>query len=81
MKKAPPVCGAGKEYINALNKLYSTPSRPNDSSLSTSIHTCQGCGASFRPYREIHDLCWDCFHWNRALEGIEATRCALKGLL
>lgn len=80
MKKAPRTGGAGNEYINALNKLYSTPSRPNNISKDTHKRACQGCGIHFQPYRVSHTLCRDCYHWDRVLSGIVATRLALKEL-
>ena len=39
---------------------------------------CRGCGTLFIPARAHHRLCRDCFHWNRALHGIETARVALR---
>jgi hypothetical protein len=39
---------------------------------------CAGCGAPFSPYRPRHRICGDCYHWHKALTGIEATRLALR---
>ena len=39
---------------------------------------CRSCGAPFVPARIHHRLCGDCWHWNKALSGIEAARLALR---
>ena len=74
MKKAPHKDGAGSEYINALNKPYSTPSRTKHHRLPI----CRGCGAPFRPARHWHTLCHTCFQWDKALTGVMITREAFR---
>ena len=73
MKKAPPSWGAGKEYINALDNLYSDRS-PQD--IDTRI--CYACGTLFHPIRHWHKFCRLCFHWHKALSGIAAAREAFR---
>ena len=38
---------------------------------------CRGCGILFIPVQPHFSLCPQCFHWNKALHGIEAAREAL----
>ena len=39
---------------------------------------CQSCGAPFAPFKSNHLICSDCWHWHKALSGIEITRQALR---
>jgi hypothetical protein len=74
MKIASRTGGAGKEYINALNKLYSSPSRLHILSECTSRRTCHGCGIKYRPICPTHNTCHSCWQWHRAITGILTTR-------
>ena len=61
--KKPLMTGAGKEYMNALNKLYSTPPQ----------HDCKNCGILTH-----WPLCPTCYRWrvhfNATQEAMRAIR-------
>ena len=66
MKKAPLKNGAGKEYIDALNTLYSTPPR----------HNCKNCGILTR-----WPFCPTCYRWRIHFNATRQAMQAIRGKL
>jgi len=64
MKKAPLKNGAGKEYIDAVNKLYSTPPR----------HSCKSCGILTH-----WPLCPTCYRWRIHFNALQQAMRAIRG--
>jgi len=64
MNKAPLKNGAGKEYSNALDKLYSNSPR----------HNCQSCGILTH-----WPLCPSCYRWRIHFNAVQQAMQAIRG--
>jgi hypothetical protein len=72
-KNSPKLAGYGAEIPNELSDSENILTFPRRFFIP-----CKGCGSPFAQRNPRHQLCSDCFYWNRAIRGIIATRRVLR---